>query len=292
MIYIDYKDKEKLLGHIKDRFPVVHPETGINWQTLSEGALLKSMEDFAEMPAPSWGACLPALMVWAIEQQYTDESTLLDFILIGLDPEATPTVEDRRPSLTEAQAELVYFFLAYLAQGLIHGFYSSQLEKLIHEVWRPSLDYSVQLLKETFRSSFTEVPKGPMTLFEAEAHDDYRDATPEERSLEQSRYWWEVADDHIQQCQTALHYLDLVSWKYYIPAYIKFTLDRALEGTGENSMDTVIFSLNYPQHLNRFEVFSEEQSRAIFAFLSFMEVVDWPIVPSSDRILEHWHQYG
>jgi hypothetical protein len=86
-----------------------------------------------------------------------------------------------------------------------------------------SPDDVIRAIEEAFRS----VPLGKITLHEAEKMDSYgsTDAVLRAaRDLDPERDWRDVPDDSLRACPDALSFLDPVSWRFYLPAYMRFGL--------------------------------------------------------------------
>lgn len=131
----------------------------------------------------------------------------------------------------------------------------------------------IQKLLEQIEAAFDQVPKGPMTIHEGEAKDDYRYATVEEERRERSRRWQEVEDRHLLECTCAMSYLDPISWRYYIPAYISWTLRN--HDADENLVDSVVYQFGHlDSYLSRdhYESLNKAQAKAVYQFQQLMNV--------------------
>ena len=94
------------------------------------------------------------------------------------------------------------------------------------------------------------------------------------RQLDTESRWQDVPGLDIEHYPSALHYLDPIGFRYYLPAYMTWTL-KDYEVTGSTSSNTTLFQLRileaYRKHYTeRFERFNREQTEAICAFLRFM----------------------
>jgi hypothetical protein len=128
-----------------------------------------------------------------------------------------------------------------------------------------------QVIKEV-EDAFRGVPLGKLTLHEAEALDGY--ATDVERraarELDREQDWRDVPDTAIQECSVALSFLDPESWRFYLPAYIRY----GLRHPGGGAVDSAIYALN-PAGIRQHERITEErfgtlnagQVRAVCSFL-------------------------
>jgi hypothetical protein len=136
----------------------------------------------------------------------------------------------------------------------------------------------VDSLVEAIRAAFSGVPRGETTIHEAEVIDDY--GGPEERlaarALDTETRWEDVPDRDIAKCSCALTYLDEISWRYYIAAYMVWSL-RHLETTDSLSIDHTIYALDPGVRAlkdtdseRRFSSLTLAQSRVVLRFLWFM----------------------
>ena len=119
-------------------------------------------------------------------------------------------------------------------------------------------------------AAFRDVPLGERTLHQAELMDRY--ATDAERlaarELDPERDWREVPDASIRECPDALSFLDPVSWRFYLPAYMRYSLRNDFE------TDAAIYTLDpagirqHEAHTeNRFRTLNGAQARAVCSFL-------------------------
>jgi hypothetical protein len=76
------------------------------------------------------------------------------------------------------------------------------------------------------RTAFAGVPRGAVTIHEAEVIDEYgsdAERAPARR-LDTEASWDRVPDADIEACTTALCHLDPEGWRYYGPAYMVWSL--------------------------------------------------------------------
>jgi len=134
---------------------------------------------------------------------------------------------------------------------------------------------TVEKVIREIEAAFREVPLGTITLHAAELMDRYSATEADRRSardLDQERDWRDVPDASIRECPNALSFLDPVSWRFYLPAYIRYGL-RHLTAS---CVDAAIYSLDpagirqhEPATEERFRTLDSGQARAICAFLAF-----------------------
>ncbi|MCW3095898.1 MAG: hypothetical protein JWL77_1516 [Chthonomonadaceae bacterium] len=128
------------------------------------------------------------------------------------------------------------------------------------------------------RMAFAGVTRmGGVSLHEADVIDGY--GSPQQRNaarkLDTDRVWWEVPDADIERYHWILSFLDATGFRYYIPAYMTWTLAH-YEHSESDSGDKTIYALDCGERRNDhklqyFKLFSREQSEAVCAFLRFME---------------------
>ena len=133
-----------------------------------------------------------------------------------------------------------------------------------------SVDRVIREIEDAFRGA----PLGSVTLHEAEVMDAY--GTEAERGaardLDRERDWRDVPDASIRECPAALSFLDPLSWRFYLPAYIRYGLLHPTEGT----VDSAIYALapagiRQPERTTeeRFNTLDDGQVRAVCSFLLF-----------------------
>lgn len=94
------------------------------------------------------------------------------------------------------------------------------------------------------------------------------------RKLDTERRWEDVPASDIENYYSILSFLDPIGFRYYLPAYMVWTLQN-YEHSGSTSVDNTIYALNFTPRLRehcmeKFRLFTLEQSAAICAFLTFM----------------------
>lgn len=135
-----------------------------------------------------------------------------------------------------------------------------------------------QAVIEQIRTAFREVRiEDGVTLHEAEAIDDYGTyGSAEERKAARLKdpesRWQDVPDEKIEKMQV-FPFLDVKGTRFYIPAYMIWTL-KNFERSTSVSVDATLHVFRRPGHESEiFSVlFNEEQSRAILRFLKFVAV--------------------
>jgi hypothetical protein len=132
---------------------------------------------------------------------------------------------------------------------------------------------------EAIRRAFQGVPRGAVTLHEA----DVLDACGSEaerrkaRRLDLDERWDQVPDDDIEEYPNILCFLDPEGWRYHIPAYMTWTLLHFRESESFTTDATIYTFDPYLGHRQlrahseaRFRLLDEAQCRAVCRFLRYM----------------------
>jgi len=129
----------------------------------------------------------------------------------------------------------------------------------------------------SIEQAFAGVSRGSVTLHEAEVLDSYgTDAERQAaRTLDTEDDWRHVPDSSIEECPVALSFVDPASWRFYLPAYMRYGL-RFLRDPRNGAIDHAIYSLDKGDNpnladykLERFRMLNVEQARAVHRFLVF-----------------------
>jgi hypothetical protein len=121
---------------------------------------------------------------------------------------------------------------------------------------------------EEIRSAFEDVRRG-ITLHETEIIDHY--GTKKEREAarlkDTDRHWWEVRDEWIDELGGVggLSFLDPVSFRYYVPAYMSYWLRKSEEPC------FLMFHLE-PEAHDFEKLFDFRQRRAVALFLDYVRI--------------------
>jgi hypothetical protein len=157
---------------------------------------------------------------------------------------------------------------------------------------------SAESVIEAIRLAFDGVPRGKISLHEAEVIDDYgaKGKRDEARRIDAESSWYRVPDAHIEECPNALCHLDPISWKYYVPAYMTWTLRNFRETESlvpEHSMYTFDLSGSEPRVqeslVERYRLLDAAQSRAVCRFLRFMVASDGYVSTRAAKAALAWY---
>lgn len=125
---------------------------------------------------------------------------------------------------------------------------------------------------------------GGTTLYQMRVLDDY--GSPEDlkeaAKLDPESTWQEIADPKLSNFACSMVFLDANGFRFYLPAFMRFTLANWKDGAATCENMGVIYALGRgPQgfHREAFEMFSQSQMEATAAFL-------WYIANSNDSLAE------
>lgn len=120
------------------------------------------------------------------------------------------------------------------------------------------------------------------------------------RSSVTDKRWQEVSDEEIEKHGNALAYLDPKGFRYYLPAYMRWSL-RHLDSRKTDPLNAAIYALSpsanpevTKRNAERWALFTPMQCHMIFKFLTFMVgQYDSAVDAYMARLaLEaHWQQY-
>ncbi len=123
-----------------------------------------------------------------------------------------------------------------------------------------------------------------VSLSEASVIDDYGSAEEraEARLQDTETRWQDVTDEDIASSDQCLSFLDPIGFHYYIPAFVVWFLrnmdneDPKSLAFSSNTFESLIYSLTLenwggwePYYLNKYSLFTREESKAIAHFFQF-----------------------
>jgi len=149
--------------------------------------------------------------------------------------------------------------------------------------WQP-LDVLAEIARPAVIEQITKAFEGVsredgVTLHEARVIDDY--GSEEERAaarkIDTDSHWQDVPVEWIEQLHDALCFLDPKGWRYYLPAYMLYSLKFYTRSS--NAVDSAFYSCLFPKEskdknlkehkLSLFSFLTVDQSRAVCRFLQF-----------------------
>ena len=164
------------------------------------------------------------------------------------------------------------------------------------------MDSPVEIIR-SIQKAFAQVARGSITLHQAEVIDSDGSELDQQnaRLLDQETSWDQVPDSSLEECTSALCHLDPESWRYYLPAYLVWSI-RNYQHSDAIMIDFTIYSLKPSEEndllteydMTRYRLLDHDQSTAVFHFLDFMaqqdEFVD---AAAADEAIDlYWHQFG
>lgn len=163
------------------------------------------------------------------------------------------------------------------------------------------MEVAADALVEAIRSAFAGVPRGSITLHEAEVIDAYgTDAqrrAARRRDMEKS--WEEVPDSAVAECPNALSHLDPEGWRYYLPAYMIWSIRHLQRGAMIPDCTIYALALHDDAELRkymkaRFRLLDSAQSRATCLFLRHMAANDRHVDGrvATQALHEFWGRFG
>jgi hypothetical protein len=142
---------------------------------------------------------------------------------------------------------------------------------------------SLEAVIAAIRTAFAGTRRGAITLYEAEVIDSYGDDDERARArrLDTESSWDRVPEASIEDCPWALAHLDPLSWRFYVPAYMSWTLAHFLTNDSIVADFTIYtFVINEDDERlaayarARFQTLDPAQSRAVCRFLRYMATHD------------------
>lgn len=164
------------------------------------------------------------------------------------------------------------------------------------------MDSPVEII-QSIQKAFANVARGSITLHQAEVIDSDGSVLDQQKArlLDQDTSWDQVPDSSLEECTSAICHLDPESWRYYLPAYLVWSI-RNYQHSDAIMIDFTIYSLKLTEdndllteyEMNRFRLLDHEQSVAVYKFLDFMAEQDEFVDSSAadEAITLYWHQFS
>lgn len=141
------------------------------------------------------------------------------------------------------------------------------------------MDTEAAEIIELIHTAFRDVVRGEISLHEAEVIDVYGTTAErrEARKRDTDQHWTEIPDRHVEHCTTALCHVDPVSWQYYIPRYMEWSL-RSFKTSDSVVSDFTIYTFERVDEqpdlveyaMERFRRLTPAQSKVVARFLRYM----------------------
>lgn len=155
------------------------------------------------------------------------------------------------------------------------------------------------LLIKQITKAFEGVTRdGGVSLHEAREIDNYEGAEgrAEARKKDTDCRWQDVPEEWIEHFYDVFPFFDAKGFRYYIPAYMVWTL-KNYKSSQSNSVDFTIYALGVYERVDdpyyRFRLLNAEQSKAVCNFLKFMATYGayWVDAGAARRALnQYWGQ--
>jgi hypothetical protein len=140
------------------------------------------------------------------------------------------------------------------------------------------MDAESEALVSEIRDAFQNVPRGILTMHQAHIVKwASEDKLIEAAALDRERSWTEINDETIVEARNALYGADPQSWRYFLPAYMVWTL-KHLQSSSLSVIDQVVYTFQpyevghrlRQESVLRFDTLSLAQKRCVAHFLGYM----------------------
>ncbi len=141
-----------------------------------------------------------------------------------------------------------------------------------------TLDSEAESIIRDVRTAFRDVQRGPLSLHQAMiAEYGTVDQLADAAHLDTDQAWDQIPDEYLEAGGKAFYYSDPVSWRYFIPAFIVWSL-RYFRVNQSFVSDQTIYALDLPDcdqvlrsaALERFATLSLSQNKVVCRFLRYM----------------------
>lgn len=153
----------------------------------------------------------------------------------------------------------------------------------------------IEAVIDTIEQAFADVRlESGTTIHEADLEGAYSDERVRlnARAKDAETDWRDVPDWKIEKFHAALSFFDTVAWRFYIPAYMCWTLKnwRTSRSQTINSTIWCFEPSTGERELKLYRALTDAQGHAVFAFLSFFRKYSGQ--PDSHRaIAAYWHRF-
>lgn len=162
-------------------------------------------------------------------------------------------------------------------------------------------DSEAELIINEIRAAFHDVSRGPLSLHQAMIA---KYASPEQLAdaskLDLDRHWSQIPDRYLEVGGRALYGYDPLSWRYFIPAFMAWSL-RNFRINASFVSDQTIYGFDLPQDnqlrrsaMERFAMLSPAQCKAVCRFLQYMALngIYADDVAAKRALHAHWGRYS
>ena len=140
-----------------------------------------------------------------------------------------------------------------------------------------------------------------ISLHEAIVIDNYGSDIERAKARQKDREsrWQDIPDEWIAKFDSILCFLDPKGWRYYIPAYMIWSL-KHYTNSHSNTLNSTIYTFIWSgflddYYLPRFAILNLEQSKAVHQFLQFMatHAEDYADTDSAKEAIEkYWRKFA
>jgi hypothetical protein len=140
------------------------------------------------------------------------------------------------------------------------------------------MDAKADFLLQLIQIAFQNVPRGQLSMHQAHiAKSADADRLTAAGELDHDRCWTEISDHTIEEARNALYGADPASWRYFLPAYLSWTV-RNFMSSDSFICDQTIYALTAhkvgeplrQEGVLRFDTLSSLQKRCVCEFLRYM----------------------
>lgn len=129
-----------------------------------------------------------------------------------------------------------------------------------------------EMLIAEIREAFADVGRGEGTsLLQGRVLDEYGSPAEQEaaRTRDVDTHWWDVGDYRLERLHNALIFLDADGFRYYLPAFMTWTLRHGRKSDVPVG-DYAVGELARRDPTRDLELMTEPQCRAVSRFLQFV----------------------
>jgi hypothetical protein len=171
------------------------------------------------------------------------------------------------------------------------------------ELSEDGLDEQAEALIEEIREAFKKTPRGPLSIHQAmHVKDPWQYDLEAEGRKDRDQTWEEIPGAVIESAGEAFYGADAESWRYFIPAFMVWTL-KNFRTNDSFVCDQTIYTFDpysvvrdeelHKRQLYRFSLLSKRQAGAVLQFLKYMAADSCYAddVVAREAIEAYWHKF-
>ncbi len=153
-----------------------------------------------------------------------------------------------------------------------------------------------QTLINSIKEAFADVQKGDMNLIDALKQNKNSASKNLQKATEEATHWQDIEEKILIAGIDSINYLDTASWKYYLPAYLIWSIENQ-HNSNAYLLDFVIDALaeyEAKQSLEKYESLTMKQGEMVYHFLWLMVNSDWQEVDTQiieKCIFQYWMKF-